>query len=361
VVVAELGADPDDVIERRLALEEQPPPDPAGLGPHDVVIEVRSAAVGWVDLLMAAGLYQHAATPPYCPGLEYAGVVAWVGRDVRHVAPGDPVLADPFRTGPRSLGAYRGWGGFAGWAVAPGDAVIPKPPPLDFDQAAHLLGAYETALHALRHRGRVRPGETVLVNGASGTTGLAAVHVAKALGARVVATGRSPDKLDVVRREGADHVVATCDTSGTPRPFRDEVKALTGGAGVDVVYDGVGGAVGVESLRCARFGARYLVAGWAATPLAARGEAGAGAPAAALPLGLVMMKSLDVLGCPAAIAAHRDPAARAERLATVLEWAAAGTITPRVSRAFPLADVRAALRAKWQSRFVGGCALRPWD
>ncbi|MBW2457003.1 MAG: NADPH:quinone oxidoreductase family protein [Deltaproteobacteria bacterium] len=364
VVITELGDDPMDAIARHLVLEEQPPPDPAALAPDDVIIAVRSALVGWVDLLMTSGQYQHLASPPYTPGLEYSGVVAWTGPEVdaSEVAVGDAVIADGFLTGPRSGGDHRKYGGFANWTVAPARAVLALPEPLSFDQGAGLLGSYETAVHCLIDRGRLKAGETVLVHGASGSTGLAAVHVAKLLGATVIATGRSPEKLAVVAAQGADHVVCTApgaDDRGSGT-WKDEVKALTDGRGVDLVYDGVGGDLSVESLRCVRFGARYVIVGWAATPFVARGKGQRGAPNAnVLPTNLIMMKGLDVLGSPTVIATHRDPSIRAPRLKRIWDWVQAGQLSPLVSHAYPLAEIGQALTDKWQSRWVGGCVVHP--
>jgi NADPH:quinone reductase len=359
VIIREFGETPLDALSHQLEIVEQPAPDPAELRPRDVIVEVRSAAVGWVDLLMTSGQYQHMPAPPYTPGLEYAGVVAWIGPAVEHLAIGDAVLSDGLRTGPRSLGAYQRWGGFASWAVAPADALIPVPAGLDFDQACNLLGNYETAYHCLIHRGRLQAGETVLINGATGATGLAAIELAKRVGATVIATGRSATKLAELTELGADHVIAIADEGGGVRRFRDEVKALTGGRGVEVVYDPVGGEVSLESLRCVDFGARFLIVGWAATPFVARGKGGRGAPNAnVLPTNLIMMKGLDVLGCPAAISTVRDPAIREHRLERLLAWAKAGELHPRVAAHYPLAEVREAMLAKWESRFVGGVVLR---
>jgi len=346
VVVRELADDPLQAIEHT-ALEPMAPPDPATLGARDVLVAIRSASVGWVDLLMTSGQYQHAPKVPYTPGLEYAGVVEWAGRDVTHVRAGDRVLVDGFLAGPRSHGAYQAYGGFASYGVAPAEAVHPIPGELTFDQACNLLGSYETAYHCLVTRGQLRAGETVLIHGASGATGLAAVHLAKLLGARVIATGRSREKLAAVTAEGADHVIAI-----TGAPFRGEVKALTEGRGVDVVYDGVGGDISLESLRCVRFGARYLIVGWAATPFVARTAANQ------LPTNLIMMKGLSVLGCPTVISTVEDPSLRPPRLAQILEWARAGALRPHVSHVFPLADYKAAMRAKWNGEITGGCVLR---
>jgi NADPH2:quinone reductase len=356
VVVRELAEDPMEALEQHVALEEMPAPDPATLAPGDVIVAVKSASVGWVDLLMTSGQYQHMPPLPYTPGLEYAGVVAWAGPAAAGVAVGDAVVVDPFHAGPRSLGAYQKWGGFASYAVAPGVAIHRLPGTFGFDEACNLFGNYETAYHCLITRGRVQAGETVLVHGASGSTGLAAVHVAKLLGATVIATGRSDAKLAVVAAQGADHVVNTSDLS----VLRDAVKGLTGGRGVDVVYDGVGGDISVESLRCVRFGARYLIAGWAATPFVAAGKGRRGAPNAnVLPTNLIMMKGLDVLGCPAAIAVAQDPSLRPPRFAEVWRWAAEGKIRPLVSRAAPLAEWRSVMLAKWRGEVVGGAVLHP--
>ena len=352
VVVSAFGETPLDALEHHVALEEMPAPDVSSLGPRDVVIAVKSAAVGWVDLLMTSGQYQHMPEPPYCPGLEYAGVVAWAGADAG-VRVGDRALVDAFLAGPRSLGAHRRYGGFATYAVAPAEAVLPIPGKLSLDQACNLLGNYETAYHCLITRGRLQPGETVLVLGASGATGLAAVHVAKLTGARVIAAGRSEAKLAVVAAQGADEVIAGPE-------LRDRVKASTGGKGVDVVYDGVGGDVSLEALRCVRFGARYLIVGWASTPFVARGKGQRGAPNAnMLPTNLMMMKGLDVLGCPTVISTVNDPASRAPRLAQVLRWAVEGRIAPHVSRTYPLERFAEAMRAKWNGEIVGGCVLQP--
>ncbi len=347
VVIGELGKEPLKAIEQFASLTEMARPDPATLGPRDVIIEVASAAVGWVDLLMASGQYQHVPQPPYTPGLEYAGTVAWAGAETA-LAIGARVLVDPFLAGPRSSGDYRSYGGFASYAVAPRDAVHAIPGALSFDQACNLLGNYETAYHCLIARGRLAAGETVLIHGASGSVGLAAVHVAKLVGATVIATGRSADKLAIVKAQGADHVI---DASAS---LRDEVKRLTGGRGVDVVYDGVGGPISAESLRCVRFGARYLIVGWAATPFA-----GGARTANQLPTNLIMMKGLDVLGCPTVISTVNDPSIRHARLAQVLAWASSGQLVPLVGRSYPLAEFKAALHAKWRGDVVGGIVLKP--
>jgi NADPH2:quinone reductase len=359
VLITTLAENPAEAIERA-ELVPMEAPDPATLGPRDVLIQIKSCAVGWVDLIMASGQYQHLVPPPYTPGLEYAGVVAWVGPEVTTIAVGAEVLVDGFLAGPRSHGAYQRWGGYASYAVAPMEAVHHIPGKLNFDQACNLLGSYETAYHCLIHRGRLQPGETVLVHGASGSTGLAAVHLAKLIGATVIATGRTAAKLARVKAAGADHVVPLFDELGAPRSLKDEVRALTGGKGVEVVYDSVGGDLSVESLRCVRFGARYLIVGWAATPLVARGAGGRGAPNANfLPTNLIMMKGLDVLGCPTVISTVQDPTIRVPRLAQLWKWVEAGQLVPVVDQGYELEDFRDAMRAKWQGEVFAAAVLHP--
>jgi NADPH2:quinone reductase len=346
VVVQTHAENPLEAIDNHSDLVEQDPPDPSTLSPRDVIIAIKSAQVGWVDLLMTSGLYQHKSKPPYTPGLEYAGVVAWAGPEA-DIPVGARVLVDGSLAGPRSLGEYQAWGGFASYAVAPVEAVLPIPGDLSFDQACNLLGNYETAYHCLFTRGRLQAGETVLIHGAAGATGLAAVHLAKLVGANVIATGRSDDKLAIVKAEGADHVLKL-DGS----PLRARVQAICPN-GVDAVYDGVGGELSVESLRCLRFGGRHLIVGWASTPFVA------GKGANQLPTNLMMMKGLDVLGCPTMITTTVDPTVRPPRLAKILEWARAGKIHPHISKVFPLSDYRRAMRVKWNSEVVGGAVLHP--
>jgi NADPH:quinone reductase len=361
IVVSEFGETPLEAIEHHVSIVPMEAPDPATLSPRDVIVSVRRTQVGWVDLLMTSGQYQHLPSPPYTPGLEYAGVVAWVGPEAEaegRLLPGEEVLVDGLLAGPRSLGNYQKWGGWASYAVAPCEAVLRVPGTLTLDAACNLLGNYETAYHALVARGRLKPGETVLVNGASGATGLAAVEIAALLGATVIATGRSEEKLRTVKERGAHHTISIAEKDGGIPGLRDKVKALTNGRGVDVVYDGVGGDLSVESLRCAAFGARFLVVGWAATPFVAKGKGGRGAPNVnVLPTNLILMKGLDVLGCPTAIATAVDPSIREPRLQQILAWAEDGKIRPNVSHTFPFDDFKGAMLAKWNGEITGGCVL----
>lgn len=364
VVVTELGETPLEAVERFVEIRDMPAPDLTRLKPNEVVIAIKSASVNWVDLLMTSGQYQHMPKMPYTPGMGYSGEVVAVGSavDAARVAVGDRVSVDGLQVGARSSSDYQDQGGFASYAVIPDTATLRIPEGLSYDQACSMLGSYETAYHCLITRGRLQAGETVLIHGASGLTGLAAVHVAKILGATVIATGRSDAKLATVRAQGADHVINISHADGSPgvRSFRDEVKALTGGKGVDVVYDGVGGDISLESMRCVAFGARFLIVGWVATPFVAKGKGQRGAPNAnLLPTNLMQMKSLDVLGCPMVIATKNNPALRPPRLAQIMAWVREGRIRPYVSHTFPLSEVKEAMRAKWRGEPTGGCVLHP--
>lgn len=364
VRISEFAENPLEGIEKYLTLEEQLPPEPGTLKANDVIIAVKSSAVGWVDLLMTSGQYQHQPPLPYTPGLEYCGEVIWAGADVNpsQAKIGDRVLVDGFVAGPCSPGDYQQYGGFASYAVAPANALRAIPDGFSYDQACNLLGSYETAYHCLIACGQLQAGETVLIHGASGATGLAAVHIAKIIGATVIATGRSDEKLKVVKEQGADHVIncrpAEGDT-GVGR-FRDEVKALTNGRGADVVYDGVGGDISLESMRCVTFGARFLVVGWASTPFVAKGKGQRGAPNAnMLPTNLIMMKGLKVMGCPTVISTQHDASIRPERLQKIMEWVESGELSPYVSHTFSLANIKEALKEKWAGEIIGGCVVHP--
>lgn len=364
VVVSEFADDPSQAIENYVTLEDMPAPNVANLKANEVVILVKSASLAWVDLLMTSGQYQHMPVPPYTPGMEYSGEVAWIGGEVdpSNVAVGDRVLVDYFMVGPRSAGDYQGSGGLASYAVVPQESVRRIPDGFSYDEACCLLSNYETAFHCLIARGQLRAGETVLINGASGAAGMAAVRVAKLVGATVIATGRSDAKLALVKAQGADHVInsASAEAESGVRPFRAEVKALTGGRGVDVVYDAVGGDTSLESMRSMTFGGRFLIVGWTSTPSVARGRGQRGAPNAnQLPTNIIQMKGLTIMGCPAVISVSKDPAIRPPRVAQIMEWVRQGKIRPYISHVYPLAEFKQAMRARWQGEVTGGCVLHP--
>lgn len=367
-VVTALHADPLDAIAS-IQVHEMEPPDPATLKPTDVVVRVRATGANWVDVLQMSGQYQHQPQVPYCPGMEYSGDVVWAGSEVDNedAAVGERVFVDIFNAGPRSKGDYQKWGGFATYAVAPALALKRAPPSFSYDQAAVWCGAYETSHHALVKRSKLQPGETVLIHGATGSSGLAAVQIATALGADVIATGGDDDKLALVEEHGqglggSGKVVATYNYRTSDTTMREAVRGVVP-QGVDVVFDSVGGQVSIDSLRCVKFGARFCIVGWTSTPFAA-GGAGAGSgkdqqPANVLPTNLIMMKGLDVLGSPVVIHTVADPAIRPPRVADLDRMADAGLLKPFVSHTFPLDGAKDALMAKWNRQVTGSATVNP--
>jgi len=356
------AASQEDAVENVLHLEDMPAPDPAALKPNEVIVAVKSCSISFVDLLMMSGQYQHMVPLPCTPGMEYAGVVTATGKDVTRFKVGDAVLSDIMLTGPRSKGAHQANGGWASFAVAPDHALHAIPAGFSFDQACNFLYGYETAHYALITRGQIQPGETVLINGASGATGMAGVQVAKILGAQVIATGRSRAKLELVKSFGADHVIETSEP-GNPnavRRFRDEVKAVTGGEGAHMVYDTVGGALSEECMRSLRFAGRHVIVGWAGNTNVAKGHGQRGSDNAdRLPTNIMQMKGLHVMGSPMAMHAERDPSTRPARLAQINAWAAEGRITPYVSHTASIENFRDAMRARLKGTVTGGCVMNP--
>ncbi len=295
-----------------LTLEDVPPPEP---GPGQALIRVEACAVNFADALMVQGRYQTRPPLPFSPGGEVAGVVSALGEGVSGPVPGTRVLA------------MTGHGGFAEMAVARADAVVAVPDGVDPVAAAALSYAYGTALHALRDRARLRPGETALVLGAAGSTGLAAVQLAKLMGARVIAAA-SAGKLETCREAGADALV-----DYRQEKWRDTVRGLAGDAGVDVVYDPVGGPYSEPALRSLGWGGRHLVVGFAAGDIPR------------VPLNLALLKGCDVLGVFYGGFAKREPDANRALVEQLLSWVRDGKLRPRISAAHALEDAAAALDA----------------
>src|ERR1700760_1137681 len=278
------------------------------LAPGQVRVAIRGAGINFPDILMAAGEYQLKPELPFTPGMEAAGDVAEVGSDVSGVAVGDKMIVK-LRPGASAEGVV----------VMPSQPT-PLPSTFDYAEGATFLAAHGTAYHALVDRGQLKAGETLLVHGAGGGVGLAAVEIGKLLGATVIAAASSEEKLSVAQARGADHGLLY------PRePFRDAVKRITEGRGVDVVFDPVGGEVFENSVRCIAFGARLLVIGFTGGIGLARTN-------------LILMKSASVLGVRAGEAARQDPALGEARMAALLAWAERSRVRPHVSHRLPLAE-----------------------
>jgi NADPH2:quinone reductase len=298
-------------------------PDPVAT-PGKVLIRVKAAALNFPDLLMTRGEYQLKPPLPFAPGMEVAGEVI----DGDGFTPGDAVVA-----GTRL-------GGFADMVLVHAAAVRPKPPHLSFAQAAGVGAAYLTAYVALVRLAKVQAGEWVLVHGATGGVGLAAVDLAKGLGARVIATSRSPEKLAVLAEEyGVD---ATLPAPG----FRDAVKELTGG-GADVIYDPVGGDVFDESVRSIAFGGRLCVVGFTSGRIAS------------VSTNMPLIKGFSVIGVRAGEYGRQFPDKGRENQEAIWALASEGRIRPRVHAEYPLAGWRAAFDAMARSDMVGKIVLVP--
>ncbi|WP_221091216.1 NADPH:quinone oxidoreductase family protein [Deinococcus aquaedulcis] len=310
-----------------LSLQDLPDPLP---GPGEVTLEVRAASVNYPDALMVQGQYQVRPPLPFIPGAEAAGVITALGEGVRGLEVGQRVAA------------FTGTGAFATHLTAPAAAVFPLPDHLDFEVAATLPLAYGTAMHALMDRGQVQRGETLLVLGAAGGVGLAAVMIGKALGARVIAAAGSEERLVLARAHGADETI-----NYETEDLKDALRPLTGRAGVDVVLDPVGGRWAEGAFRSLGWGGRYLVVGFA------------GGEIPRLPLNLPLLKGASVVGVFWGEYARRDPAGNTAHLAQLAEWVAAGTVRPLISARYPLAEAPRALRDLLERRVTGKVVVVP--
>jgi len=289
-------------------------------------VAVRAAGINFPDILMAAGEYQLKPDLPFTPGMEAAGEVTEVnGAD--GIAVGDKVILK------LRHGAY------ADEVVVTPAQLTPLPKSFDYAEGATFLAAHGTAYHALIDRGQLQPGETLLVHGAGGGVGLAAVEIGKMLGGRVIAAASSDEKLEVARAKGADHLVLY-----SREPFRDAVKRIADGRGADVVFDPVGGEVLENSLRCMAWGARILVIGFTGGIGLARTN-------------LLMIKGASVLGVRAGEAVRKNPALGETRLKALTAWAEAGKIRPNISHRLPLEHYAQAMRLLIDRKAIGRVAL----
>ncbi len=303
--------------------------DPVAEAGH-VVIAVHAAGVNFPDALMVMGQYQVRPPLPFTPGGEAAGVIIEVGSGVTHLHVGQRVVA------------FTRTGAFAERLSAPAAAVTPIPDALSFDIAATLPLAYGTAMHALIDRAHLARGETLLVVGASGGVGLAAVMIGKALGARVIAAASTDEKLALCRTHGADALI-----NYTTESLRDRLKAITNGLGPDVICDPVGGDLAEPAFRSIAWGGRYLVVGFA------------GGAIPSLPFNLPLLKGASIVGVFWGSFEQREPAANARHLAQLMAWASDGTITPVVSARYLLDQSAAALRAMLDRQVVGKVVVAP--
>ena len=287
-----------------LVIEELPSPK-AGAG--EVVVSVKAASLNFPDVLIIQNKYQFKPPLPFSQGSEMSGVVKEVGEGVRGYKPGDRVIA------------FTTYGAFAEEVKVEAGRLVPIPAGMDFNSAAAFLLTYGTSDHALRDRGTLQSGETLLVLGAAGGVGLAAIEIGKALGATVIACASSADKLEVCRRHGADAGI-----NYASEDLRERIKELTGGRGVDVVYDAVGGPYTEPALRSTTWRGRLLVVGFAAGEIPK------------IPLHLTLLKGSAIVGVFWGEFTRREPMAFAESIDQLGAWFRAGKLKPHVSQTFPL-------------------------
>jgi NADPH:quinone reductase len=312
----ELGAD------ATLQLDEVPD---ASVRAGRVLVEVHGCAVSFPDVLMMRGEYQHQPPLPFAPGAELSGIISAVGDGVEGHAVGDRVIANT------------GYGGLAELVAVPASLLVRVPDGVDLVEAASFLSAYATSHWALHARGNLQAGETVLVLGAAGGVGLAAVELAALHGTRVIAAASTDEKLDLCRRYGATEVI-----NYDREDLKERAKELTGGRGVDVVYDAVGGHYSEQAFRAIAWNGRFLVVGFAA---------GGGVPK--LALNLPLLKGASVVGALLGGAPRNDPDRYRAMLDELAAMWADGRLTPHVSKTYPLAEAAQAIRDVAERRAVG--------
>lgn len=310
-----------------LVVEDVPEPVP---GPGEVVIAVAAAALNFMDTLIIADRYQVKPPRPFSPSGECAGTIAAVGDGVANLEVGARVAA------------YLGYGCAREKVIAPATSVIPVPDGVALDVAATLPVAYGTTIHALKDRGRLQPGETLVVTGATGGVGQAAVEIGKLMEARVIACVTGPDKVDAARAAGADAVI---DLS--LEDLREQLNVLTGGRGPDVVYDAVGASLVEPLVRSMAWGGRYLVIGFA------------GGDIPKLPLNLVLLKSVDIVGVHWGKWTERDPDGHVANMRWLMAEVEAGRLSPSIHARYPLERTAEALDEIAGRRVRGKVVLVP--
>ncbi len=300
-------------------------------GPGEIRVRVSAVGVNFPDALLVQGLYQVKPELPFIPGIECAGTVDAVGERVSDFSPGDRVAA----MSPR-------FGTYAAAVTVPASHAYPLPPTLEFAQAGALLCAHGTAYHALVQRGALQTGETLLVTGAAGGTGLAAVQIGHALGARVIAACSTQEKMDTARQHGADVAINTSEDD-----IREAVKSLTGGAGADVIFDPVGGTLAGSLSRSLGWNGRWLIIGFADGEIPQ------------LPLNLPLVKGYSVVGVFWGSFCENEPAQAQANHQQLFNMAAVGTVQPRLHAVMPLTRAANALETIQQRLVQGKIVLEP--
>ncbi len=299
-------------------------------GKGQVVVTVKACGVNFPDTLIIQGKYQFRPPMPFSPGSEFAGIVREVGEGVTHVKGGDRVFA------------VTTYGGFAQEALVDAARLIPMPPGVDFPVAASFLLTYATSYHALKDRAQLQPGETLLVLGAAGGVGLAAIEIGKQLGARVLAAASSDEKLETCRQHGADETI-----NYASEDMRERIKQLTAGKGVDVVYDPVGGEYSEPALRSIAWKGRFLVVGFAAGDIPR------------IPLNLALLKGCSIVGVFWGAFTEREPQRSAQNLSELLALLSQGKLKPHISATYPLERAPDALNDMLNRKVQGKVVIVP--
>ncbi|AQQ04586.1 NADPH:quinone oxidoreductase [Roseibium algicola] len=299
-------------------------------GPGEVVVRVKACALNFFDTLIIRGKYQYKPEMPFSPSAEFAGVVDQVGSGVEGVSPGDRVMG------------YMRWGAAREKVVVAAGDLVSLPDDIPFEVAAGLTVTYGTTLHAYRDRAGLKPGETVAVLGASGGVGQAAVEIAAIMGAKVIACASSEEKLAFARSLGAD---MTVDYS--VEPLKETLKELTGGKGVDVVYDPVGGELSEQAIRATAWEGRFLVIGFAAGDIPK------------IPLNIVMLKGCDIRGVFWGAALDRDPEGHRRNMKELLSWVSEGKLKPHIHGVYKLEETATALEEIAARRVQGKVIVTP--
>ena len=305
-------------------------PEPA---PDEILIKVKASSVNFPDYLMAQGKYQHKPDLPFGLGMEGSGVIENIGADINKFSISDEV----------TFGAL-GQGAFSDYVLLNQKAVDLKPTNLSFEQAAAFQTAYLTAYVSLVRRGNLKSGETLLVHGSTGGVGMAAVQLGKYLGAKVIATGTSQEKLEYTKSWGADHVVLTHKKNEVE--FREEVKDLTEGKGADVIYDPVGGDVFDHSIRCINWGGRILIVGFASGRIPN------------LPINMALIKGFSVIGVRAGEYGRKDPEAGLENNLAIRKICEEGHFNPHICKEFNLEDSINAIKFLSERKLVGKVVIK---
>ncbi len=321
-IVCEKYGSPSDLVLKNVEL----PP----IGEKQVRIQIKACSLNFPDTLIIQGLYQFKPELPFTPGSDISGIVLETGTGVKHLKVGDEVFG------------FTMTGGFAEEAIVDAKTIFPKPPNMSFVVAASFLLAYGTSYHALLDRAKLKEGDTLVVLGASGGVGLAAVEIAKQIGARVIAAASSNDKLNLCKAHGADEVI-----NYSEEDLKNRIKELTEGKGADVIYDPVGGKYSEAALRAIAWEGRFLVVGFAAGDIPK------------IPLNLPLLKGCQIVGIFWGSFAMKNPGQNMQNSLQLMNWHAEGKLNPHIHKVYSLAETPKALEEMMARKVKGKVVINP--